>query len=98
MYMYMCGHGYIEVQCYWSPACTSLQDKGITKRKSLRQAKQRAKIKENPELYKTYLEKDRKRKGSALITSKAQMTVKQRGTSTKSASLTEKTLCHQETS
>ena len=43
-----------------------------------RQAKHRAKIRENPELYKAYLEKDRKRKGSALITAKAQMTVKQR--------------------
>ena len=43
-----------------------------------RQAKRRAKIKENPELYKAYLEKDRKRKGSALITAKAQMTAKQR--------------------
>ena len=43
-----------------------------------RQAKHRAKIRENPELYKAYLEKDRKRKGSALITAKAQMTAKQR--------------------
>lgn len=43
-----------------------------------RQAKHRAKIRENPELYKAFLEKDRKRKGSALITAKAQMTAKQR--------------------
>lgn len=43
-----------------------------------RQAKRRAKIKENPELYKAYLEKDRKRRGSALITAKAQMSAKER--------------------
>ncbi len=43
-----------------------------------RQAKRRAKIKENPDLCKTYLEKDRKRKGSALVTAKAQITAKQR--------------------
>ncbi len=40
----------------------------------------RANIKENPDRYKAYLEKDRKRKGSALITAKApvEMTAKQR--------------------
>ena len=43
-----------------------------------RQVKRRAKIKENPELYIAYLEKDRKRKGSALITAKVQVTAKQR--------------------
>ena len=43
-----------------------------------RQAEHRAKIRENPELYKAYLEKDRKRKGSALTTAKAQMTAKQK--------------------
>ena len=43
-----------------------------------RQAKRRAKIKESPELYKAYLEKDRKRKGSALIEAMAQMSEKQR--------------------
>ena len=42
-----------------------------------RQAKRRAKIKENPELYKAYLEKDRKRRGSALITAKAQMSARE---------------------
>ena len=44
-----------------------------------RQAKRRAKIKETPELYKAYLEKDQKRKGSALIIAKAQMSAKERG-------------------
>ena len=43
-----------------------------------RQAKRRAKIKENPELYKAYLEKDPKRKGSALITAKVRMSAKER--------------------
>ncbi len=43
-----------------------------------RQAKRRAKIKANPSLYNDYLEKDRKRKGSALIAAKALMTVKQK--------------------
>ena len=43
-----------------------------------RQAKRRAKIKANPSLYSAYLEKDRKRKGSALIAAKALMTVKQK--------------------
>ena len=43
-----------------------------------RQAKHTAKIRENPKLYKAFLEKDQKRKGSALITAKAQMTAKQR--------------------
>ncbi len=43
-----------------------------------RQAKRRAKIIANPSLYNVYLEKDQKRKGSALIVAKALMTVKQK--------------------
>ena len=43
-----------------------------------RQAKRRAKIKENPDLYKAYLEKDRKRKSTALSKAKSEMTTRQR--------------------
>ena len=43
-----------------------------------RQTKRRAKLRKNPHLYKTYLEKDRSRKKFALKEAKSKMTVKQR--------------------
>jgi len=43
-----------------------------------RQAKRRARIRENPELYKAHLEKDRKRKRLELRSTKAEMSNSER--------------------